>query len=131
MNCFSSGAAELGILCVFPKLAYSKETFLKDDVPIMRARGGGWQTLRYLVAWLLSRLLHPVTRDCLIAAPYALQDALTYLIPTSALESRLFLLTKKSGETAAKFIINSHPKYFQKGIAEPPILCLLPEHFEP
>lgn len=81
--------------------------------------------------WLLSRLLHPVTRDCLIAAPYALQDALTYLIPTSALESRLFLLAKKSGETAAKFIINSHPKYFQKGIAEPPILCLLPEHFEP
>lgn len=57
VNCFPSGAAELGILCVFPKLAYSKETFLKDDVPIMKATGGGWQTLGYLVAWLLSRIL--------------------------------------------------------------------------
>ena len=40
-------------------------------------------------------------------------------------------MAKKSGETAAKFIINSYPKYFQKDIAEPHIPCLMPEYFEP
>lgn len=34
---------------------------------------------------------------------------------------RSFLLAKKSGENAAKFIINLHPKYFQNNIAEPDI----------
>ncbi|EGW03674.1 Pentatricopeptide repeat-containing protein 3, mitochondrial [Cricetulus griseus] len=37
------------------------------------------------------------------------------------MESRSFLLAKKSGENAAKFIVNSHPKYFQKDVAEPHI----------
>uniref|UniRef100_A0A8C0KTR5 Small ribosomal subunit protein mS39 n=1 Tax=Canis lupus dingo TaxID=286419 RepID=A0A8C0KTR5_CANLU len=64
------------------------------------------------------------------AAPYAFQDD-PYLIPASSMESRLFLLAKKSGENAAKFIINLHPKYFQKDIAEPHIPCLMPEYFEP
>uniref|UniRef100_A0A671EQ43 Small ribosomal subunit protein mS39 n=1 Tax=Rhinolophus ferrumequinum TaxID=59479 RepID=A0A671EQ43_RHIFE len=64
------------------------------------------------------------------AAPYAFQDD-PYLIPTSSVESRSFLLAKKSGEKAAKFIINLHPKYFQKDIAEPHIPCLMPEYFEP
>lgn len=52
-------------------------------------------------------------------------------IPTSSLESHSFLLAKKSGENAAKFIVNSYPKYFQKDIAEPHIPCLMPEYFEP
>uniref|UniRef100_A0ABI7VZR3 Small ribosomal subunit protein mS39 n=1 Tax=Felis catus TaxID=9685 RepID=A0ABI7VZR3_FELCA len=64
------------------------------------------------------------------AAPYAFQDD-PYLIPTSSVESRSFLLAKKSGENAAKFIINSYPKYFQKDTAEPHIPCLMPEYFEP
>uniref|UniRef100_A0A8I6ANP8 Small ribosomal subunit protein mS39 n=1 Tax=Rattus norvegicus TaxID=10116 RepID=A0A8I6ANP8_RAT len=78
---------------------------------------------------VLQALASTVTRDP-TAAPYVFQDD-PYLIPTSAMESRSFLLAKKSGETAAKFIINSHPKYFQKDIAEPHIPCLMPEYLEP
>ncbi|XP_029793596.1 pentatricopeptide repeat domain-containing protein 3, mitochondrial [Suricata suricatta] len=78
---------------------------------------------------VLQALASTVNRDS-TAAPYAFQDD-PYLIPTSSVESRSFLLAKKSGENAAKFIINSHPKYFQKDIAEPHIPCLMPECFEP
>ncbi|XP_062934771.1 small ribosomal subunit protein mS39 isoform X1 [Cynocephalus volans] len=78
---------------------------------------------------VLQALASTVNRDT-TAAPYAFQDD-PYLIPTSSVESRLFLLAKKSGENAAKFVINSHPKYFQKDIAEPHIPCLMPESFEP
>ncbi|XP_027978177.1 pentatricopeptide repeat domain-containing protein 3, mitochondrial isoform X2 [Eumetopias jubatus] len=78
---------------------------------------------------VLQALASTVNRD-ITAAPYAFQDD-PYLIPTSSVESRSFLLAKKSGENAAKFIINSHPKYFQKDIAEPHIPCLMPEYFEP
>lgn len=78
---------------------------------------------------VLQGLASTVNRDP-TAAPYVFHDD-PYLIPTSAVESRSFLLAKKSGETAAKFIINSYPKYFQKDIAEPHIPCLMPEYFEP
>ncbi|XP_036895029.1 pentatricopeptide repeat domain-containing protein 3, mitochondrial [Sturnira hondurensis] len=78
---------------------------------------------------VLQALASTVNRDT-TAAPYAFQDD-PYLIPTSSVESRSFLLAKKSGENAAKFIINLHPKYFQKDIAEPHIPCLMPECFEP
>uniref|UniRef100_A0A8C9KHV2 Small ribosomal subunit protein mS39 n=1 Tax=Panthera tigris altaica TaxID=74533 RepID=A0A8C9KHV2_PANTA len=78
---------------------------------------------------VLQALASTVNRDS-TAAPYAFQDD-PYLIPTSSVESRSFLLAKKSGENAAKFIINSHPKYFQKDTAEPHIPCLMPEYFEP
>uniref|UniRef100_A0A671FVB8 Uncharacterized protein n=1 Tax=Rhinolophus ferrumequinum TaxID=59479 RepID=A0A671FVB8_RHIFE len=64
------------------------------------------------------------------AAPYAFQDD-PYRVQTSSIESRSFLLAKKSGENAAKCIINSHPKYFQKEIAELHISCLMPAYFEP
>ncbi|XP_011712149.1 small ribosomal subunit protein mS39 isoform X1 [Macaca nemestrina] len=78
---------------------------------------------------VLQALASTVNRDT-TAMPYAFQDD-PYLIPTSALESHSFLLAKKSGENAAKFIVNSYPKYFQKDIAEPHIPCLMPEYFEP
>ncbi|XP_066123721.1 small ribosomal subunit protein mS39 isoform X1 [Saccopteryx bilineata] len=78
---------------------------------------------------VLQVLASTVNRDT-TAAPYTFQDD-PYLIPTSSVESRSFLLAKKSGENAAKFIINLHPKYFQKDIAEPHIPCLMPEYFEP
>ncbi|XP_043324668.1 pentatricopeptide repeat domain-containing protein 3, mitochondrial [Cervus canadensis] len=78
---------------------------------------------------VLQALASTVHRDT-TAAPYAFQDD-PYLIPTSSVESHSFLLAKKSGENAAKFIINSYPKYFQKDIAEPHIPCLMPEYFEP
>lgn len=78
---------------------------------------------------VLQALASTVNRDP-TAVPYSFQDD-PYLIPTSSLEARSFLLAKKSGESAAKFIINSYPKYFQKDIAEPHIPCLMPEYFEP
>uniref|UniRef100_A0A8D0TKY7 Small ribosomal subunit protein mS39 n=1 Tax=Sus scrofa TaxID=9823 RepID=A0A8D0TKY7_PIG len=78
---------------------------------------------------ILQALASTVHRDS-TAAPYVFQDD-PYLIPTSSVESHSFLLAKKSGENAAKFIINSYPKYFQKDIAEPHIPCLMPEYFEP
>nr|XP_012383440.1 small ribosomal subunit protein mS39 isoform X2 [Dasypus novemcinctus] len=78
---------------------------------------------------VLQALASTVHRD-ITATPYAFQDD-PYLIPSSFLESQSFLLAKKSGENAARFIINSHPKYFQKDIAEPHIPCLMPEYFEP
>ncbi|XP_055396296.1 small ribosomal subunit protein mS39 isoform X3 [Bubalus kerabau] len=78
---------------------------------------------------VLQALASTVHRDT-TAAPYAFQDD-PYLIPTSSAESHSFLLAKKSGENAAKFIVNSYPKYFQKDIAEPHIPCLMPEYFEP
>ncbi|XP_076990978.1 small ribosomal subunit protein mS39 isoform X2 [Tamandua tetradactyla] len=78
---------------------------------------------------VLQALASTVNRDA-TAAPPAFQDD-PYLIPASSVESRSFLLAKKSGENAAKFIINSHPKYFQKDIAEPHIPCLMPEYFKP
>ncbi|XP_054329674.1 small ribosomal subunit protein mS39 isoform X2 [Pongo pygmaeus] len=78
---------------------------------------------------VLQALASTVNRDT-TSVPYVFQDD-PYLIPASSLESRLFLLAKKSGENVAKFIINSYPKYFQKDIAEPHIPCLMPEYFEP
>ncbi|XP_014413789.2 pentatricopeptide repeat domain-containing protein 3, mitochondrial isoform X1 [Camelus ferus] len=78
---------------------------------------------------VLQALASTVHRDT-TAAPYAFQDD-PYLMPASSMESNSFLLAKKSGENAAKFVINSYPKYFQKDIAEPHIPCLMPEYFEP
>lgn len=78
---------------------------------------------------VLQALASTVNRDA-TAAPYSFLDD-PFLIPTSSSESHSFLLAKKSGENAAKFIINSHPKYFQKDVAEPHIPCLMPEFFEP
>ncbi|XP_045139784.1 pentatricopeptide repeat domain-containing protein 3, mitochondrial [Echinops telfairi] len=78
---------------------------------------------------VLQALASTVHRDP-TAVPSAFQDD-PYLTPTSTVESRLFLLAKKSGANAAKFIISSYPKYFLKDIAEPHIPCLMPEYFEP
>ncbi|XP_039336171.2 small ribosomal subunit protein mS39 [Saimiri boliviensis] len=78
---------------------------------------------------VLQALASTVNRDSTVVS-YVYQDD-PFLIPTSSLESRSFLLAKKSGENAAKFIINSYPKYFQKDMAEPHIPCLMPEYFEP
>ncbi|MBZ3870021.1 Pentatricopeptide repeat domain-containing protein 3, mitochondrial [Sciurus carolinensis] len=100
-------------------------------LPMRGRRAGVWQPARGCrdkVA-ILQALASTVNRDP-TAVPSAFQDD-PYLIPTSSVETRSFLLAKKSGENAAKFIINSHPEYFQKDIAEPHIPCLMPEYFEP
>ncbi|XP_054584240.1 pentatricopeptide repeat domain-containing protein 3, mitochondrial isoform X2 [Eptesicus fuscus] len=112
---FCSGSAAL------PKVEGTDVTGIEEVVIPKRKT---WDKVAVLQA-----LASTVNRDT-TAAPYAFQDD-PYLIPTSSMESRSFLLAKKSGENAAKFIINSHPKYFQKDIAEPHIPCLMPECFEP
>uniref|UniRef100_A0A8C0KTR7 Small ribosomal subunit protein mS39 n=1 Tax=Canis lupus dingo TaxID=286419 RepID=A0A8C0KTR7_CANLU len=112
---FYSGSATL------PKVEGTNITGI-EEVVIPRKKT--WDKVAVLQA-----LASTVSRDP-TAAPYAFQDD-PYLIPASSMESRLFLLAKKSGENAAKFIINLHPKYFQKDIAEPHIPCLMPEYFEP
>ncbi|XP_012666449.1 pentatricopeptide repeat domain-containing protein 3, mitochondrial isoform X1 [Otolemur garnettii] len=112
---FYSGSATL------PKIEGTDVTRI-EEVVIPRKKS--WDKVAVLQA-----LASTVNRDT-TAAPYAFQDD-PYLIPASSVESRSFLLAKKSGENAAKFIINSHPKYFQKDIAEPHIPCLMPECFEP
>ncbi|XP_057624404.1 pentatricopeptide repeat domain-containing protein 3, mitochondrial [Chionomys nivalis] len=112
---FYSGSASL------PKIEGTNVTGIEE---IVIPKKKTWDKVAVLQA-----LATTVNRDP-TAVPYVYQDD-PYLIPTSTVESRSFLLAKKSGENAAKFIINSHPKYFQKDVAEPHIPCLMPESFEP
>ncbi|CAO2605386.1 Pentatricopeptide repeat domain-containing protein 3, mitochondrial, partial [Lemmus lemmus] len=112
---FYSGSASL------PKVEGTNVTGIEE---IVIPKKKTWDKVAVLQA-----LATTVNRDP-TAVPYVYQDD-PYLIPTSTVESRSFLLAKKSGENAAKFIINSHPKYFQKDVAEPHIPCLMPESFEP
>ncbi|XP_066484243.1 small ribosomal subunit protein mS39 isoform X2 [Tiliqua scincoides] len=51
-----------------------------------------------------------------------------YLIPRTSNEFRLFSLSKESGKNAAKYIVNTNPKFFLKDISEPHIPCLMPEN---
>uniref|UniRef100_A0A672JTU6 Small ribosomal subunit protein mS39 n=1 Tax=Sinocyclocheilus grahami TaxID=75366 RepID=A0A672JTU6_SINGR len=43
---------------------------------------------------------------------------------------KLFSLSQESGKNAAKYFINTYPKYFQKDYAQPHIPCLMPETLE-
>uniref|UniRef100_A0A671SAH1 Small ribosomal subunit protein mS39 n=1 Tax=Sinocyclocheilus anshuiensis TaxID=1608454 RepID=A0A671SAH1_9TELE len=43
---------------------------------------------------------------------------------------KLFSLSQESGRNAAKYFINTYPKYFQKDYAQPHIPCLMPETLE-
>uniref|UniRef100_A0A673LKF9 Small ribosomal subunit protein mS39 n=1 Tax=Sinocyclocheilus rhinocerous TaxID=307959 RepID=A0A673LKF9_9TELE len=45
-------------------------------------------------------------------------------------EFKLFSLSQESGRNAAKYFINTYPKYFQKDYAQPHIPCLMPETLE-
>uniref|UniRef100_A0A673LKU8 Small ribosomal subunit protein mS39 n=1 Tax=Sinocyclocheilus rhinocerous TaxID=307959 RepID=A0A673LKU8_9TELE len=51
---------------------------------------------------------------------------LTSFSPTQ----KLFSLSQESGRNAAKYFINTYPKYFQKDYAQPHIPCLMPETLE-
>ncbi|XP_069060403.1 small ribosomal subunit protein mS39 [Pleurodeles waltl] len=64
------------------------------------------------------------------AAHYMFQDD-SYLIPRTSSEFRLYSLSKESGHNAAKYIVNTYPKFFQKDFAEPHIPCLMPEDLQP
>nr|XP_046263079.1 pentatricopeptide repeat domain-containing protein 3, mitochondrial [Scatophagus argus] len=60
------------------------------------------------------------------AYPYQFQDD-PYLSPRTAVEFKMYSLSQESGRSAAKYFINSNPKFFTKDFAEPHIPCLMPE----
>ncbi|XP_061446859.1 small ribosomal subunit protein mS39 [Rhineura floridana] len=74
---------------------------------------------------VLQALASTVNRDP-TAAHYMFQDD-PYLIPRTRIEFNLYSLSKESGKNAAMYVINRHPKFFEKDIAEPHIPCLMPE----
>ncbi|XP_039607725.1 pentatricopeptide repeat domain-containing protein 3, mitochondrial [Polypterus senegalus] len=64
------------------------------------------------------------------SAHYMFQDD-PYLTPKTSLEFKLFSLSQESGRNAAKYIINTNPRFFQRDYAEPHIPCLMPITSEP
>ncbi|XP_070692802.1 small ribosomal subunit protein mS39 [Pempheris klunzingeri] len=74
---------------------------------------------------VLEALASTVSRDP-TAYSYQFQDD-PYLSPKTSFESRLYALTQESGRSAAKYFINSNPKFFTQEFAEPRIPCLMPE----
>uniref|UniRef100_A0A8C1BP49 Pentatricopeptide repeat domain 3 n=1 Tax=Cyprinus carpio carpio TaxID=630221 RepID=A0A8C1BP49_CYPCA len=63
------------------------------------------------------------------ASDYRFQDD-PYLTPKTSSEFKLFSLSQESGRNAAKYFINTYPKYFQKDYAQPHIPCLMPDTLE-
>ncbi|KAJ8269416.1 hypothetical protein COCON_G00120230 [Conger conger] len=78
---------------------------------------------------ILKSLASTVKKDP-TAAPYIFPDD-SYLIPRSMNEFRQCSLSMESGRNAAKYVINTFPKFFRKDFAEPHIPCLMPENLEP
>ncbi|XP_034398835.1 pentatricopeptide repeat domain-containing protein 3, mitochondrial [Cyclopterus lumpus] len=74
---------------------------------------------------VLEALASTVGRDP-TAHPYHFQDD-PYLSPRTSSEFRLYSLSQESGRSAAKFFVNSNPKFFTTDFAEPHIPCLMPE----
>ncbi|XP_073342712.1 small ribosomal subunit protein mS39 [Pagrus major] len=74
---------------------------------------------------VLEALAATVSRDT-TAYPYQFQDD-PYLSPRTSAEFKLCSLSQESGRSAAKYFINSNPKFFTKDFAEPHIPCLMPE----
>uniref|UniRef100_A0A3Q3W9G0 Small ribosomal subunit protein mS39 n=1 Tax=Mola mola TaxID=94237 RepID=A0A3Q3W9G0_MOLML len=57
---------------------------------------------------------------------YQFQDD-PYLCPRTSTEFKLYSLSQESGRSAAKYFVNSNPKFFTKDFAEPHVPCLMPE----
>ncbi|KAM3613089.1 uncharacterized protein V6R79_019990 [Siganus canaliculatus] len=74
---------------------------------------------------VLEALASTVSRDP-TAYPYQFQDD-PYLSPRTSAEFKLFSLSQESGRAAAKYFVNSNPKFFTKDFAEPHIPCLMPD----
>ncbi|CAK6969356.1 pentatricopeptide repeat domain-containing protein 3%2C mitochondrial [Scomber scombrus] len=74
---------------------------------------------------VLEALAATVSRDP-TAYPYQFQDD-PYLSPKTSTEFKLYSLSQESGRAAAKYFVNSNPKFFTKDFAEPHIPCLMPE----
>ncbi|KAF5896940.1 pentatricopeptide repeat domain-containing protein 3, mitochondrial [Clarias magur] len=77
---------------------------------------------------VLQALASTVNRDP-TACHYMFQDD-SYLTPRTSGEFKLYSLSQESGRSAAKYFINTYPKYFQNGFAEPHVPCLMPETVE-
>ncbi|KAJ8015167.1 hypothetical protein DPEC_G00023330 [Dallia pectoralis] len=77
---------------------------------------------------VLQALAATVKRDP-TAPHYMFQDD-PYLTPRTSGEFKLYSLSQQSGIMAAKHVINTNPKFFQKDFAEPHIPCLMPETIE-
>uniref|UniRef100_A0A8C1XBC3 Small ribosomal subunit protein mS39 n=1 Tax=Cyprinus carpio TaxID=7962 RepID=A0A8C1XBC3_CYPCA len=77
---------------------------------------------------VLQALASTVKRDP-TASDYRFQDD-PYLTPKTSSEFKLFSLSQESGRNAAKYFINTYPKYFQKDYAQPHIPCLMPDTLE-
>uniref|UniRef100_A0A4W4F663 Small ribosomal subunit protein mS39 n=1 Tax=Electrophorus electricus TaxID=8005 RepID=A0A4W4F663_ELEEL len=77
---------------------------------------------------VLQALASTVNRDT-TASNYVFQDD-SYLTPRTSREFKLYYLSQESGRNAAKYFINTFPRYFQKDFAEPHIPCLMPETLE-
>ncbi|XP_061541652.1 small ribosomal subunit protein mS39 [Phycodurus eques] len=73
---------------------------------------------------VLEALARTVRRDP-TAYPYQFQDD-PYLSPRNAAEFKLYSLSQESGRSAAKYLVDSYPKFFTKDFAEPHIPCLMP-----
>ncbi|KAJ8372368.1 hypothetical protein AAFF_G00290010 [Aldrovandia affinis] len=78
---------------------------------------------------ILKSLASTVSRDR-TASDYMFQDD-PYLTPKTTTEFRMYSLALESGRSAAKYVISSYPRFFQKDFAEPHIPCLMPETVEP
>ncbi|TNN66014.1 Pentatricopeptide repeat domain-containing protein 3, mitochondrial [Liparis tanakae] len=78
---------------------------------------------------VLEALASTVGRDP-TAHPYHFQDD-PYLSPRTSSEFRLYSLSLESGKSAAKYFVNSNPKFFTTDFAEPHIPCLMPESVTP
>lgn len=76
----------------------------------------------------MQALAATVNRDP-TACHYMFQDD-SYLTPRTSGEFKLYSLSQESGRNAAKYFINTYPKYFQKDFAEPHVPCLMPETVE-
>ncbi|XP_061582407.1 small ribosomal subunit protein mS39 [Cololabis saira] len=74
---------------------------------------------------VLEALASTVSRDP-TAYPYQFQDD-PFLSPRTSSEFKLFSLSQESGRAAARYFVNSNPKFFTKDFAEPHIPCLMPE----
>ncbi|XP_023279105.1 pentatricopeptide repeat domain-containing protein 3, mitochondrial [Seriola lalandi dorsalis] len=74
---------------------------------------------------VLEALASTVGRDP-TAYRYQFQDD-SYLSPRTSTEFKLYSVSQESGRSAAKYFINSNPKFFTKDFAEPHVPCLMPE----
>nr|XP_019937175.1 PREDICTED: pentatricopeptide repeat domain-containing protein 3, mitochondrial isoform X2 [Paralichthys olivaceus] len=74
---------------------------------------------------VLEALASTVSRDP-TAYKYQFQDD-PYLSPRTSTEFKLYSLSQESGRSAAKYFVNTNPKFFTKDFAEPHIPCLMPE----